>query len=186
MALARARVIVPALRLDAFVFIATPYLRRRLLPSWAKPTLLVRDEQVLPSSESDNVQVGDYVYLLAPPEKAESLDRFFVNTPPPAKPDSGALGDFFVSGDVTLGSIAETYSLQIAAVDAGMTLAEDFSAHLMRPAKTGDVLPLGSIALVAHTVVDGRVTNVGLRLTDGDVDKPQARLQRIKTWVKEL
>jgi cell volume regulation protein A len=164
----------------------SPYLRRRLIPSWAKPTLLVRNEQVLPASESDHVQVGDYVYLLAPPEKAEALDRFFMNLPPQAKPDAGAFGDFFVSGDVTLGSIAETYDLQIAAGDAAMTLAEDFAAHLMRPAKRGDLLPLGSIALIAHTVVDGRVTNVGLRLTDSDADKPQTVVERVKRRLKQF
>jgi cell volume regulation protein A len=164
----------------------SPYLRRRLIPSWAKPTLLVRSEQVLPASEGDHVQVGDYVYLLAPPEKAEALDRFFMNLPPQAKPDAGAFGDFFVSGEVTLGSIAETYDLQIAAGDAAMTLAEDFAAHLMRPAKRGDLLPLGSIALIAHTVVDGRVTNVGLRLTDSDADKPQTLVERAKRRLKRF
>ncbi len=157
-----------------------------LIPSWAKPTLIVRSGQVLPAVESDAVQVGDYVYLLAPPEKAEALDRFFVNMPPPAKPDMGAFGDFFVSGDVTLGSIAETYDLQIAPGDRGMTVAEDFAAHLMRPAKQGDVLPLGSIALIAHTVVDGRVTNVGLRLTDADAETPVSRWERTKLWVTQL
>jgi len=164
----------------------SPYLRRRLIPSWAKPTLVVRNEKILTAVESDSVQEGDYVYLLAPPEKAEALDRFFVNMPPPAKPDTRLLGDFFVSGDVTLGALAEIYGLQIAASDADTTLAEDFAAHLMRPAKQGDTLPLGSIALVAHTVVDGRVTNVGLRLADPDTDEPHSLWARIKGWLKEL
>ncbi|HEX2511110.1 MAG TPA: potassium/proton antiporter [Xanthobacteraceae bacterium] len=164
----------------------SPYLRRRLIPSWAKPTLLVRNEKILTTAESDSVQEGDYVYLLAPPEKAEALDRFFVNMPPPAKPDTRLLGDFFVSGDVTLGALAEIYGLQIAASDADMTLAEDFAAHLMRPAKQGDTLPLGSIALVAHTVVDGRVTNVGLRLADSDAEESRPLWMRIKDWLKQL
>ena len=164
----------------------SPYLRRRLIPSWAKPTLVVRNEKILTAAESDSVQEGDYVYLLAPPEKAEALDRFFVNMPPPAKPDTRLLGDFFVSGDVTLGALAEIYGLQIPASDADMTLAEDFAAHLMRPAKQGDTLPLGSIALVAHTVVDGRVTNVGLRLAEPDTDAPRSLWARIKGWLKEL
>jgi cell volume regulation protein A len=164
----------------------SPYLRRRLIPSWAKPTLVVRDERVLTAAESDTVQVGDYVYLLAPPEKAEALDRFFVNMPPPTKPDTRLLGDFFVSGDVTLGALAEIYGLQIAPSDVDMTLAEDFAAHLMRPAKKGDVLPLGSIALVAHTVVDGRVTNVGLRLAEPETDTPGSLWERIKGWLRRL
>ena len=106
--------------------------------------------------------------------------------PPRAKTEAGTLGDFFVSGDVTLGSIAETYGLQIAAADAQMTVAEDFAAHLMRPAKPGDVLPLGSIALIAHTVADGRVTNVGLRLVDPDTDEPRSRWGRVKNWLNQL
>jgi cell volume regulation protein A len=164
------------------VGINSPYLRRRLIPSWAKPTLLVRNQQVLPAGESETVQAGDYVYLLAPPEKAEALDRFFINMPPPAKPGADSLGDFFVSGDVTLGEIAETYGLQIAASDVLMTVAEDFAAHLMRPARQGDVLPLGSIALVAHTVVDGRVINVGLRLAE-DETAPMNFRARIRNWL---
>ena len=67
-----------------------------------------------------------------------------------------------------------------------MTLAEDFAAHLMRPAKQGDVLPLGSIAVVAHTVIDGRVTNVGLRLAEPDADAPRSLRGRIKGWLKKL
>jgi potassium/hydrogen antiporter len=164
----------------------SPYLRRRLIPSWAKPTLVVRNEKILTAAESDSVQEGDYVYLLAPPEKAEALDRFFVNMPPPAKPDTRLLGDFFVSGDVTLGALAEIYGLQIAASDADMTLAEDFAAHLMRPAKPGDTLPLGSIAVVAHSVVDGRVTNVGLRLADPEAEDSRSLWMRIKDWLKQL
>jgi len=56
----------------------------------------------------------------------------------------------------------------------------------MRPAKQGDVLPLGSIALVAHTVVDGRVTNVGLRLADPERDAPRSPRERIEGWLKGL
>ncbi len=67
-----------------------------------------------------------------------------------------------------------------------MTLAEDFEAHLMRAAKQGDMLPLGCIALIAHTVVDGRVTNVGLRLADPDTDEPRSLWMRIKDWLKQL
>jgi cell volume regulation protein A len=164
----------------------SPFLRRRLIPSWAKPTLIVRNEKILTAGETETVQQGDYVYLLAPPEKAEALDRFFVNMPPPARPDTRLLGDFFVSGEVTLGAIAEIYGLQIAASDAEMTLAEDFAAHLMRPAKQGDVLPLGSIAVVAHTVVDGRVTNVGLRLAEPDTDAPRSLGARVRNWLQQL
>ena len=144
----------------------SPFLRRGLIPNWARPTLVVRNEEILTPAEADPVREGDYVYLLAPPEKAQALDRFFVNMPPPPAPDAGSLGDFFVPGEATLGALAEIYGLQVAADHMEVTLADFFTEHLGRPAKTGDIVQLGPIALLAHTVADGRVTTVGLRLDD--------------------
>src|SRR5262249_26976961 len=87
----------------------SPSLKGGLLPSWAGPTRVVREQKILSPAESQPVQPGDYVYVLAPPEKAQALDRFFVDMPPPAVPDPRLLGDFFVSGDVTLGALADIY-----------------------------------------------------------------------------
>jgi cell volume regulation protein A len=148
----------------------SPYLRRGLIPSWAKPTLLVRDERILTPEEAKAVQAGDYVYLLAPPEKAQALDRFFVNMPPPRAPDPRLLGDFFVPGTATLGALAEVYGLQIAADHMDITLAHQFVEELGRPARQGDIVNIGTIALLAHKVTEGRVTTVGLRLAEPDID----------------
>jgi cell volume regulation protein A len=144
----------------------SPYLRRGLLPSWARPTLVVREEKILSPAEADPVRQGDYVYLLAPPEKAQALDRFFVHMPSPAKPDPHLLGDFFVTGDHTLGELAEIYGLKVSPDETTTALADYFATELKHPPKQGEVLQLGPIALVAHNVVDGRVTAVGLRLPE--------------------
>jgi len=163
----------------------SPYLRRGLLPSWARPTLVVRDQHILSPPEADPVRAGDYVYLLAPPEKAQALDRFFVALPPPAAPDPRLLGDFFVSGDVTLGALGEIYGLEIGD-DASTSLADHFAARLKR-VKRGDTLPLGTIALVAHRVADGRVTSIGLRLADEEVGETPATLPaRLKAAWRRL
>src|SRR5437764_6970451 len=98
----------------------SPYLRRGITPSWAKPTLVVRDEHVLTAAEAGPVQPGDYVYLLAPPEKAPALDRFFVDMPPPSSPDPRLLGDFVITGEAQLGAVAELYGLPIASGDSGL------------------------------------------------------------------
>jgi len=147
----------------------SPYLRRGLIPSWARPTLFVRKQRILMPDEIDDVRAGDYIYLLAPPERAHALDRFFINMPPPARPDPNLLEDFFVSGDVTLGALDEIYGLQIAPEDKPLTLRDYFAARRDSVA-TGDVVGLGPIALVAHTVVDGRVTTVGLQLPEPEAE----------------
>jgi len=144
----------------------SPFLRRGLIPGWARPTLIVRKEEILTPVEAEPVREGDYVYLLAPPEKAQALDRFFMNMPPPTSPDPRLLGDFFVSGTATLGALAEIYGLQVAADHTEVSLADFFTENLGRPARKGDIVQLGPIALLAHAVQKGRVTTVGLRLAE--------------------
>jgi potassium/hydrogen antiporter len=164
-----------------------PYLRRRLIPPWAKLTLVVRDQHVLAATEADGIREGDYAYFLAPPEKARALDRFFVDMPPPAAPDVRLLGDFFVSGDVTVGTLGEIYGLAIAPEERVMTLAELFAAHLDHTAKLGDRLPLGPIQLVADQVVKGRVATVGLYLAEDHAgpDQPQSLASRMRRVVND-
>ena len=70
---------------------------------------------------------GDYVYLLAPPEKAQALDRFFVDMPPPRAPDPRPARRLLRAGRATLGALAEIYGLQIAAEHTEMTLADYFA-----------------------------------------------------------
>jgi cell volume regulation protein A len=164
----------------------SPYLRRGLIPNWARPTLVVRDEQILTPTEAAPVREGDYVYLLAPPEKAQALDRFFVDMPPPARPDPRLLGDFFVPGTATLGSLAEIYGLQITPERASLTLAEHFAQELKRMPKAGDVIDWGPVALVAQKVTKGEVTTVGLRLAEPDPAEPQTLKTRARALLTQL
>src|SRR6266446_7261409 len=160
----------------------SPYLKRGLLPSWARPMLVVREQKILSPLESQPVRAGDYVYVLAPPEKAQALDRFFVDMPQPAAPDPRLLGDFFVSGDVTLGALAEIYGLSIAPDAAEMSLADHFADEIKRRPKQGDI---GPIALVAHRVTGGRVASVGLRLAEDDAP-PATLAAKLKKAARDL
>jgi cell volume regulation protein A len=164
----------------------SPYLRRGLLPSWARPTLVVRDEKILGPAEAGPVRQGDYIYLLAPPEKAHALDRFFVDMPPPARPDPALLGDFFVTGDHTLGELAQIYGLEIAPEETAISLADFFAMRIKQP-KQGDILPLGTIALIAHGMTNSRVTSVGLRLVDEvESETPVSRWGGCKRAARKL
>ena len=143
----------------------SPYLRRGIVPSWAKPTLIVRDERVLTAAEAGDVLPGDYVYLLAPPEKAAALDRFFVDMPPPSSPDPRLLGDFVVPANAALGALAEIYGLPVDGADRELSLADYFVRELGTP-RRNDAIRLGEVLLIAHKVVAGRVTQIGLQLAE--------------------
>ncbi len=144
----------------------SPFLKRGLIPNWARPTLVIRKEEILTPAEAAPMQEGDYVYLLAPPEKAQALDRFFMESPVPRAPAAEALGDFFVPGTATLGALADIYGLQVAGDHADVTLADYFTEQLGRSARAGDIVALGTVALLAHKVDGGKVTNVGLQLDE--------------------
>ncbi|KIZ35782.1 MULTISPECIES: potassium/proton antiporter [Rhodopseudomonas] len=163
------------------------FLRRSLLPSWSKPTLVIRDQRILSHAEAEPVMAGDYVYLLAPPEKAEALDRFFVDMPPTSAPDPHLLGDFVVSGEITLGDLAAIYGVSIEPGEAALTLADYFDLHLDRAPKAGATLPLDSIVLVARSIGGARVNVVGLRLPEDEEDAPPpTRFERIKRKLKKI
>jgi potassium/hydrogen antiporter len=163
------------------------FFRRGLIPSWSKPTLVIRNENILTPAEAEPIAPGDYIYLLAPPERADALDRFFVDMQPSAAPDPHLLGDFMVSGEHTLSELADIYGVKVDEQQARLTLADYFDVNLDRAPKEGATLPLDSIVLVARNLSGGRVNVVGLRLPeDEDEVKPLTRMQSVKKTLGEL
>jgi cell volume regulation protein A len=163
------------------------FFRRGLIPSWSKPTLVIRNQQILTPAEAEPVAPGDYIYLLAPPERADALDRFFVDMQPSAAPDPHLLGDFVVSGDHTLSELAEIYGVRVEEGQAKLTLSDYFDVHLANAPKEGATLPLDSIVLVARQLSGGRVNVVGLRLPeDEEKAEPLTRTQSLKRKLGEL
>jgi cell volume regulation protein A len=164
----------------------SPFMRRGLIPTWARPTMVVRNEEILTPAEAEPLREGDYVYLLAPPEKAQALDRFFVEMPPPRLPDAQQLGDFFVSGSAPLGELADLYGLQVAADHATLPLADFMTEQLGRHARSGDIVALGPIALLAHTVENGRVSTIGLRLPEPEEPTFKEQVASLRARARKL
>src|SRR5580704_7665140 len=141
--------------------------------------LVVRDEHVLTPGEAADIREGDHVYFLAPPERAQALDRFFIDMPPVA-PDPRLAADFFVGGDATLGALAEIYGLTIASDHAGMTLADHIAEELHHPPRPYEVLAIGPIKLVVQKVVEGRAATIGLQLAEPDPVAPETPVAGLK------
>jgi cell volume regulation protein A len=164
------------------------FLRRGLIPSWSKPTLIIRDEKILTPAEAEPVRSGDYVYLLAPPAKAEALDRFFVDMPPPVPPDPRLIGDFFLAGDVTLAALAEIYGIAVPEGRETLTLADFFDVSLDHEPNLGDRVALDTITLVARSIGGKRVNVVALRLDEDEepVAPPRTAGTRIRKALREF
>ena len=163
------------------------YFRRGLIPSWSKPTLVIRDQRISRRPRPIRSRPGDYLYLLAPPEKAEALDRFFVDMPPSSAPDPHLLGDFTVAGEVTLGDIAAAYGVTVDAEASKLTLADYFDVHLDHAPKEGATLELDSIVLVARSISGGRVNVVGLRLPEEEEEPvPLSRMAALRRRLSQI
>ena len=125
--------------------------------------------------------------MLAPPEKAEALDRFFVDMAPSTAPDPHLLGDFTVAGEHTLGELAEIYGVEVNEEQAKLTLSDYFDIHLDHAPKDGAELVLDSIVLVARSISGGRVNVVGLRLPEDEAEAaPLTRMQKFKRMLAEI
>jgi potassium/hydrogen antiporter len=106
---------------------------------------------------------------------------------PGSAPDPHLLGDFVVSGEITLGNLAEIYGTAIDAEQAGLTLADYFDVHLDHAPKEGATLELDSIGLVARSISGGRVNVVGLRLPEEEEEVvPLTRLGSFKRKLSEM
>lgn len=158
------------------VVAGSPFLRRGIMPSWAKLALVVRDGRVLTPEEARGLHEGDRVYILAPPEKAQALDRFFADLPPPKSPDPELLGDFFLEGNATLGALSELYGLPLETAQLDTPLSDYIAARLNREPEPGDIVTIGPVALVIHRVKDGRARTIGLQLAE---EETRSRYERI-------
>ena len=150
------------------------YFRRGLVPSWSKPTLVIRDQHILSPAEADPVRPGDYIYLLAPPEKAEALDRFFVDMQPSSAPDPHLLGDFIglrrTHAWRTRRDLRRRRRRRAVKADAGRLFRRSSRprAEGRRDAGTRPIV------LVARSISGGRVNVVGLRLPEEGRDRGAA------------
>jgi cell volume regulation protein A len=128
----------------------SPYLRRGLIPSWAKPTLVIRKEHILTPAEAEPVRAGRLRLSAGAAGKGAGARPLLHRHAAAAAPDPRLLGDFFVGGTATLGALAEIYGLQVAADHSEVSLADFFTENLGRAARKGDIVQLGPIALLAH------------------------------------
>lgn len=136
------------------------------LPAWARLVLVVREREILTPDRAGPLRPGDYVYMLAPRDRVQRLDRLFEESPDVTRRLSAPFGELALNGEAGLGEVAQLYELELAEADRGLTVAGFFEAHLKGPPQPGARLRLGEATLVARAVQDGRVSRAGLQLDE--------------------
>lgn len=156
-------------------------LRGVRLPSWARPALVVRAQQVWTPEQAGALQAEDYAYFLAPPGSVAKLDWMFAEGSEAAEAERELFGAFTLAGDVPLGALAEFYGLQVPERLSERTAAELFAKRYDGTPQVGDRIGIGEAVLVARELDDEQVSKVGLKFGRGAlalIDAPAPRVDR--------
>ncbi|MBX3514199.1 MAG: potassium/proton antiporter [Xanthobacteraceae bacterium] len=129
-------------------------------PAWAKPVLIIRNEAILSPQEAGALQVGDYGYFLAPPQRVERLDRLFA--PNEGYIDEESSAAFPFKGDVRIGAIADMYELNVQPAEREMTVAELFDSRFEENPRPGNRIDFGHARLVVRELADDKVSEARL------------------------
>lgn len=164
-----------------------PFLASRKLPTWARPLLLVRANQILPPPSIDEVRSGDYLYVLAPPWRVYLLDPLFRRHAAEERvplPEA----EFVFPGTVRMGTLGELYGLNIPTEQADQTIAEHFASTMSERPVVGDRIQGDGFSLVVRRMLDEDVERVGVQFGDAEqaAAKPPSAWRRLYAAFAEL
>ena len=148
----------------------SPILQDATLPEWARTALIVRQGRILQPYEAGPPRDGDFIYFLAPPRRAASLDRLFVPSPDATPGRAEQFGELVLAGDMPLKRLTELYAIDVPEEQAELTLAELFAQAFDREPIVGDRVALGGVTFVARRVADDRVQHAALDLLSGPAE----------------
>lgn len=161
----------------------SPILRGVKPPSWARLAMVVRGEQVLMAPDAGPLRAGDWCYWIAPPQRAQLLDRLFAPEIEEKDAAEAFFGSFIVHGDARLGALATLYDLPVPQEQTTLTLEAAFRAAYDRTPVPGDSITLGTMRLIARTVEEEQLVTVGLKPILPDEDNPPPRWHR---WARKI
>ena len=134
------------------------------VPAWARPTFVIRNQNILTLAQAGALRTGDYGYFLAPPDRVHRLDQLFAAHAELLVSDEPFFGEFTFSGDVKLKDVGSFYALTIDPEMGDLTIAELFTTRFDGKPDVGDHLPVGGAVVVARELDEDRVTRAGLQL----------------------
>ncbi|HYH40054.1 MAG TPA: potassium/proton antiporter [Azospirillum sp.] len=165
--------------------------RGQPLPRWARPSLVVRDDRVVPLHKARPIRAGDRVYMFMAPNRLPLLDKLMGGTRPLDQSDREFYGDLVISPDATVEQIAEMYGLPLALQNASRTLRALFHHEFPKGFELGDRVRMGGVELIVRDLdEDGEITSVGLDLEPPTPNQTRLPLllrpgqirERVETW----
>ncbi len=143
----------------------SPVARGERIPRWARPSIVLRDDQSLSFHEAGRLVAEDYVYIFASPRFVPLLDKLFAREIVLSEEDLDYFGEFEINSDATLISLSNMYDFEVPLEDQNLSVAEYLETHLGTSMGRGDRLQLGPVELIVRDMIAGTTTPiVGLSL----------------------
>ena len=141
------------------------FYRNRILPSWARPLMAVRDNTIVDIDNSTGFHAGDYAYFLAPPHQAHRLDRLFASDGDDTAPVQ--VGDtifqtYAVLPDVLMKDLAEEYGFRVRSEEEDMSVQDVFDMHFLGRPATGDKITYDRAVMIVRNCAAGDITSADI------------------------
>jgi potassium/hydrogen antiporter len=159
----------------------SPAARGQRMPRWARPSLVIRADAVVPLYKAKPLQPGDHVYLFAPPHQLPLIDKLFGGSRALDQDDREFYGDLVLSPDATVEQIAEMYGLPLSLANAKLTLSDLLRHEFGGSCELGDRVRMGDVELIVRDMDEHGISSVGLALEPTTVTKPRVALFRHPT-----
>jgi potassium/hydrogen antiporter len=159
----------------------SPAARGQRMPRWARPSLVIRADAVVPLHKAKPLQPGDHVYLFAPPHQLPLIDKLFGGSRALDQDDREFYGDLVLSPDATVEQIAEMYGLPLSLANAKLTLSDLLRHEFGGSCELGDRVRMGDVELIVRDMDEHGISSVGLALEPTTVTKPRVALFRHPT-----
>ncbi len=166
--------------------------RGHKLPSWARPSLVVRAGHSFLGAAMHALKPGDLVWLFARPERLAQLDRLFASHADAAEADRQFFGDFPIDPHARMSDLGLLYGLAMPPDSQDVTVAQWMRDTLGSYPGIGDRVGLGEVELIVRALgPNDAIAEIGLATEPTVIDKPRLPLfpsgrevrSRIRRWL---
>jgi potassium/hydrogen antiporter len=142
---------------------------RQALPQNASCAAIVRGDRVLFPDESTRFETGDVAVMILPLHEYERLVPLFARLPMHGPLSIRRFfGEFVLDGDALADDVAAVYGAELGSSERGLTIAELVASRLNRALVVGDRTSVGPITITVRELEAGRVSKLGLKLTQAE------------------
>ncbi len=150
------------------------------LPPDVRIVAVFRDGKRVEAVGGTEIAPGDLIYVFTAEDHMAELDHLFVPADEIEESEQQRVfGSFALAGDAPLAEVAEIYGLAIPEYARSGSVAEYIDRQFHRRPVVGDIVGVGGMKLVVRELNNGRVSQVGVLVSDRRVGKSR-RFRRRK------